>query len=62
MDGLLHHAASNGHTKTARVLVDEGADVDAKDSDGRIPFEFVDGNAYEEELRALLLRRCANEA
>ena len=30
-------AASNGHTKTAELLISKGVDVNAKDDDGETP-------------------------
>ena len=57
----LHLAVFYGYTEIARVFVEQGADVNAKDSDGKTPFSPVDENehGHREELRALLLQQYA---
>ena len=53
----LHIAASWGFAETVRVLVKElGADLNAKDNDGMIPFDHVGEDEHQEELKALLLQ------
>jgi len=34
---VLHYAAANGHTEIVKVLVDKGANVDARDLAGHTP-------------------------
>lgn len=38
-DTPLHDAAANGHLKLARMLVERGADLRAKNSKGRTPLD-----------------------
>ena len=53
----LHDAASNGHTETVRALGKElDADVNARDNEGRIPFDHVGEHERQEELSALLIQ------
>ena len=54
----LHYVVVYGYTETARVFVEQGADVSAKDSAGNTPFDLVRENehGHREELRALLLQ------
>ena len=68
----LHIAASDGYTEIVRVqgvatkisllptvLVEQGAGVYAKDRDGHVPFDLINGNAHQGvELRALLHLQC----
>ena len=40
----LHVAYSYGHTQIAQYLIQHGADVYAEDSDGLVPYEYIDGD------------------
>ncbi|CAJ0602435.1 unnamed protein product [Cylicocyclus nassatus] len=44
----LHFAASNGHDVTAKVLIDAGSDVNARNSQGKTPLDLaVEGDHYD---------------
>ena len=36
----LHHAANNGHLKAVKALIDAGADIAARDGEGRAALRF----------------------
>ena len=40
----LHYAYLGGHTQIAQYLIQHGADVNAMDSDGCTPYEYIDGD------------------
>jgi ankyrin repeat protein len=47
----LHEAAQYGHTVTCKLLIDNGADIYAKDKDGDIPFVHAAFEGHEETCR-----------
>ena len=54
----LHLAYLTGHTQIAQYLIQHGADVYAVDSNGRIPYEYIDGDPdYIKALYCLQNRR-----
>ncbi|MDR0772988.1 MAG: ankyrin repeat domain-containing protein [Wolbachia pipientis] len=55
----LHHAVANGDVKTAKYLIDNGADVDAQDRDGYTPLHYAAAGNYK-ELAKLLIKHGAN--
>jgi ankyrin repeat protein len=50
----LHEAAKSGHTATCKLLIDNGADIYAKDKDGDIPFVLAAFEGHEETCRFLI--------
>jgi ankyrin repeat protein len=40
---LLHYAAKEGNLDLIELLIKEGADIDAKNNDNKIPFELALG-------------------
>jgi hypothetical protein len=50
----LWQAAENGHEAFVRLLLDKGASIDAKDSDGWTPLSRAAGNGHEAVVRLLL--------
>ena len=54
----LHFAAANGFGEVAKLLVEAKADLNAKDGNGKTPFDVAD-DAKEEEMAAFL-KACAS--
>ncbi len=50
----LHHAAANGDVKTAKYLIDDGANVDAQDKDGLTPLHYAATYGYVEIAEYLI--------
>ena len=50
----LHHAASNGHSRIVKILLEHGADIDAENKNGKTPLQYARKNAWEEIVRILL--------
>ncbi|WP_264329012.1 ankyrin repeat domain-containing protein [Wolbachia endosymbiont (group A) of Andrena hattorfiana] len=50
----LHHAAANGDIKTAKSLIDKGADVNAQDKDSMTPLHRAAANNNEESVKLLV--------
>jgi ankyrin repeat protein len=50
----LHWAAGNGHEMILRLLLEEGADINAKDNFGRTALYWVAENRHEAIVRLLL--------
>ena len=51
---FLHYAAHYGHPEIAQFLIENGAKIDAKDSEGKIPLAYVQDGEHAAALRALL--------
>ena len=58
----LHEAARNGHLETARVLLDRGADVNARDSRGLTPLHYAASNGHLDTARMLVKMGAKAEA
>ncbi|KAI8479563.1 hypothetical protein Bbelb_427020 [Branchiostoma belcheri] len=50
----VHLAAMNGHHETVTALHKAGADVNARDNEGRIPLHLAANNGYQETVAVLL--------
>jgi len=50
----LHLAAVSGDLEEVRELLEKGADVNAKDEEGRTPLHWAAGNGYVEVARLLI--------
>ena len=50
----LHLAALNGHAETATALIDRGADVNAKSTDGATPLFVARLHQHTETIRILI--------
>ena len=52
----LHFASAKGHKEIAELLIAEGAEVNAKDEDGKTPLDYAIGRKHSgktgEELKA----------
>ncbi|RYP73942.1 hypothetical protein DL769_004113 [Monosporascus sp. CRB-8-3] len=53
-DQALHFAAENGYEDVARLLLDKGADITAKDNDGWTPLHYAARYGHEAVTRLLL--------
>src|SRR2546430_14052713 len=51
----LHWATCNGQDKLVRLLLEKGADITAKDSDGKTALDWADASKHEEVVRILTL-------
>lgn len=49
----LHHAARKGHTGITPLLLDEGADIEAKDAHGFTPLHHACDGGHEEAAKLL---------
>ena len=50
----LHVASENGSLEVARLLIDHGADIGAKDNEGRTPFQVASGSDMAELLSKII--------
>ncbi|KAF7980597.1 hypothetical protein HWV62_37362 [Athelia sp. TMB] len=50
----LHRASSRGHTKVARLLLEHGADVNARDKDGQTALLKASSEGHDETVRLLI--------
>ncbi len=53
-DRPLHRAAMEGHTETARALIEMGADVNAADNMGDRPLHWAADGGYMDTIRLLI--------
>ena len=51
---LLHHAALNGHTSTAELLLMNGASIEATDRDGNTPLHLSTWKGHIDVVKLLL--------
>ena len=54
----LHFAVANGFGEVVKVLVDSKADLEAKDGNGKTPYDLA--NDVKEEEIAVFLKACAS--
>ena len=53
----LHYAAYSSQKEVAELLIDKGADVNAKDKNGKTPLDWAVDSPYSDEETADLLRK-----
>jgi len=53
----LHYAAYSSQKEVAELLIDKGADVNAKDKNGKTPLDWAVDSPYSDEETAALLRK-----
>ena len=46
----LHYALYEGHTETAMMLMEKGANIHEKDNDGNTPIHFASDNGHTEDV------------
>ncbi len=60
--GILHHAISHGHHEIVKILLEKGADIEAKTKDGLTPLMFASRNGHHEIVKTLLEKGADIEA